>query len=117
LPYFGEKTDERLQNALSIASDWRRGKASVGDARKASLDAIAVANESKNPTAVAVARAVGYAVATAHMADHSLGAALYSLKAVRAAGKSVEAEREWQDKQLPAEIRELVLTARAQRKI
>ena len=111
LHLFGEKIDERLINALNVAKEWKQGNASVGDARKASLGAIAVANESSNPTAIAVARSVGHAVATAHMADHSLGAALYALKAVKNAGKSVDAERKWQNKQLPSEIKELVLTA------
>ena len=46
------------------------------------------------------------------MADHSLGAALYALKAVKNAGGSVIEERKWQDEQLPLEIRDLVLTAR-----
>jgi len=32
------------------------------------------------------------------MADHSLGATLYALKAVKIAGKSVDAERRWQSK-------------------
>ena len=77
LHLFGEKIDERLINALCVAKEWKQGNASVGDARKASLDAIATANKSSNPTAIAVARSVGHAVATAHMADHSLGAALY----------------------------------------
>jgi len=111
LHLFGEKIDERLINALNVAKEWKQGNTSVGDARKASLDAIATANKFSNPTAIAVARSVGHAVATAHMADHSLGAALYALKAVKNAGKSVEAERKWQDEQLPSEIKELVLTA------
>ena len=111
LHLFGEKIDERLINALNVAKEWKQGNASVGDARKASLGAIAVANESSNPTAISVARSVGHAVATAHMADHSLGAALYALKAVKNAGKSVDAERKWQNEQLPSEIMELVLTA------
>jgi len=46
------------------------------------------------------------------MADHSIGAALYALKAVKNAGKSIDAERKWQNEQLPSEIMELVLTAR-----
>jgi hypothetical protein len=117
LHLFGEKIDDRLRNALSVAREWKQGNASVGDARKASLGAIAVANESSNQTAIAVARSVGHAVAAAHMADHSLGAALYALKAVKSAGKSIDAERKWQDEQLPSEIRELVLTARKSRKI
>jgi hypothetical protein len=46
--------------------------------------AIAVANESSsNAVSVALARAVGHAVATAHMADHSLRAADYALKAIK----------------------------------
>jgi hypothetical protein len=51
------------------------------------------------------------------MADHSLGAAWYALKAVKNAGKSIDAERNWQNEQLPSEIKELVLTARKSRKI
>lgn len=112
LHLFGEKIDERLETALIVAIEWTQGHASVGDARKASLGAIAVARESSNPTAIAVARSVGHAVATAHMADHSLGAALYALKAVKIAGQSVDIERRWQDHQLPSKIKELVLTAR-----
>ena len=117
LPLFGEPIDERLKNALHVAKKWEQGTASVGDARSASLGAHAVARESSNPTAIAVARSIGQAVATAHMADHPLGAAWYALKAVKHAGKSTEAERTWQDEQLPAEIKELVLTARRNRKI
>ena len=108
----GGKPDERLKNVLLTAKGWRKGKVSVGEARKASLRAIAVANESLDPVAIAVARSVGHAVATAHMADHSLGAAWYALKAVKNAGKSIETERNWQNKQLPSEIKELVLSAR-----
>ena len=76
-----------------------------------------VANESSNATAIAVARSIGHAAATAHMADHSLGAAWYALKAVKNAGGSIEMERQWQDEQLPSEIRSLVLTARKSRNI
>ena len=112
LPLLGKTFDERLTNALMIAKEWAKGKATVGDARNASLQSIAVANESSNPIAIAVARAVGHAVATAHMADHSLVSALYALKAVKNAGKSVDAERKWQNEQLPEEIMELVLTSR-----
>lgn len=117
LHLYGEIIDERLTNALHVANEWKCGNATVGDARKASLGAIAVANESRDPAAIAVARAVGHAVATAHMADHSLGAAWYALKAAKNAGTSVDAERQWQDEQLPPGIRDLVLTARKSRKI
>lgn len=113
LPLFGSNgIDERLNNALKTAKAWAGGEVSVGDARNASLAAIAVANESLNPAAIAVARSVGHAVATAHMADHSLRAAEYALKAIKAAGKSTEIERNWQDSHLPSEITQLVLSAR-----
>ncbi len=117
LPLYGGNLDPRLKNALDTAKQWALGEASVGDARRASVEAHAVARENTNPAAVAVARSVGQAVATAHMADHSLGPAYYALKAVKAAGGSVEAEKAWQNERLPLEIRELVLTARASRNI
>jgi hypothetical protein len=117
LHLFGENIDERLKNALYVAKEWKQGNASVGDARKAAVDAHAVARNTSNPIAIAVARSVGHAVATAHMADHSLGAAWYALKAVKNTGKLIDAERKWQDEDLPSEIKELVLTARKSRKI
>ena len=109
--YLSGEIDERLKNALGVAHEWGQGNTSVGDARKASAAAHAVARESSTPAAIAAARSVGHAVATAHMADHSLGAAWYALKAVKSADRSVDGERKWQDEQLPSEIKELVLSA------
>lgn len=112
LPLFGKPIDKRLLNALVVAKKWKQGHTTIGDARNASIEAHAVARELKNQTAIAVARCVGHTVATAHMADHSLGAAWYALKAVKNAGKLIDAERKWQDAQLPFEIKGLILTAR-----
>jgi hypothetical protein len=117
LPLCGEHSDDRLKNALLVAREWAKGVATVGEAMNASLGAHAVARESSDAASIAVARSVGHAVATAHMADHSLGAAWYALKAVKNAGNSTDAERKWQDEQLPPEIRELVLSAREIRRI
>ena len=117
LPLIGKRIDPRLTRALEIAHSWTLGIASVGDTRKASVEAIAVARESSDKTTVAVARAVGHAVATAHMADHSVGPAWYALKAVQSSGGSVGKERKWQDSKLPPEIEELVLSARRKRKV
>jgi len=112
LPLCSEDLDERLINALSIAKEWANGNAKTGDAMKASVASHAVAREYANPISIAVARSIGHAVATAHMADHSLGAAIYALKAVKFAEKSIDAERKWQNEQLPVEIMDIVLTAR-----
>ncbi|MBM2814100.1 MAG: hypothetical protein HW421_862 [Ignavibacteria bacterium] len=115
LPLLGESIYERLINALLIAKEWTQGKATVGDERNASVQAHDVARASSNPVKIALARAVGHAVATAHMADHSLEAAVYALKAVKYAGKSVEEERNRQNELLPLEIKELVLSTRGQK--
>jgi hypothetical protein len=112
LRLYGDRIDPRITDALDVAKAWEAGAASIGDARKASLGAIAAAHEAPHPAAVAVARAVGHAVATAHMADHSLGAADYALKAVKAAGRYIEVERRWQERRLPDPIRALALSAR-----
>jgi hypothetical protein len=114
LPLYYETLDERLKNALFIGKKWSTGNIKAGEAMKASVNAHAAARESTNPASIAVARSVAQAVATAHMADHSLGAARYALKAVKIAGKSIDTERRWQNEQLPAEIMEIVLTARTE---
>jgi hypothetical protein len=111
LPLLGECIDDRLEEALIDAILWERGEISVGLARKASVDAHAVARESSNPVGIAVARAVGHVVATSHMADHSLGAACYALKAVKYTNKSIEEEIKWQEEQLPSDIKELIISS------
>lgn len=115
LPLFGKIVDERLTYALKVGEQWHQGKAAAGDAQKASVQSHVVAREQTNPASIAVARSVGQAVATAHMADHSLAAALYALKAVAASGGSMDAERKWQDEHLPTDVRELVFSFRSTR--
>lgn len=111
LPLLGEKIDDRLVYALFIAREWEKDKVAVGYAMKASHGAHTMARESSDPVKIAVARAIGHAVATAHMADHSLGSALYALKAVKIAGNSIDQERKWQNDHLPFQIRELIISA------
>jgi hypothetical protein len=111
MPLIQGTIDNRITHALLIAEEWEMGRATTGDAMKSSVGAHAAARESSDPVTSVVARSAGHAVATAHMADHSLGAALYALKAVKHAGKSVDAEKTWQIEHLPSEIADLVLTA------
>jgi phage gp16-like protein len=106
-----KKVDNRLLYALDVAREWEKGDLPTGAAIKASLMAHEVARESEDPVSKAVARAVGQTVATAHMADHSLGGAFYALKAVKLAKNNLEREREWQTKrlnELPSEIIQIV---------
>lgn len=111
LRWYTGQDPKQLKKALATAKAWQEGKATVGDARNASLDTITLAKELTDPVDIAIARCVGHAVATAHMADHCLRAAQYALKAVKASGKSVDTEKQWQQKQLPAGVKELVISA------
>jgi hypothetical protein len=112
LPFFEEHSrDTRPRDAIAKGRAWAAGKVRVGDAQKAAVGAHAAAREVKSKSAIAAARAAGHAVATAHMADHSLGAALCALKAVEATGMPVDAEREWQLDHIPGKVRELIISA------
>lgn len=109
----GADAEKRLSAALCVGRAWVVGQATVGDARKSAVDLLALARELTDPVQIALVRAAGHAVATAHMADHSLGGALYAVKAVHCAGKSMEEERHWQEAQIPLEIKDFVLEVMA----
>lgn len=112
LPVFEEHSaDPRPREAVATARRWAEGDATVGEARRASVAAHACARETKDPAAVAVARAAGHAVATAHMADHSPGPVIYGAKALAATGGSIEDEVGWQIGRLPPHLRGMVVTA------
>jgi len=109
-------TDQRLTQALYVAKEWQNGNSGTGAAMKAAYGAHAAARAIPDPVLRSVARAIGQCVSTAHMADHSIGAALYALKAARYAGGSINAELAWQDaqlKSLPPAIAALVLETRS----
>jgi hypothetical protein len=123
LPLFTSRNpkDHRPEQAVETARAWSRGEATVGEAREAAYAAHAAARETSDPVACEVARATGHAVATAHMADHELGAAAYAIRAVRLASQDTDPqvagdrECEWQRKQLPDAIRDLVISDQEQR--
>jgi hypothetical protein len=106
--------DSRPRNAIEQARAWVRGEITMTQARTAAFAAHAVAREVSG-AAREVARATGHAVAVAHMADHELGAAAYAIRAVRALANPNDRDEMgrkeclWQRKQIPVEIRELVL--------
>lgn len=110
-----KEIDEKLLYALDEAKQWGNDTLPTGLAMKASLGAHAVAREAENPIYKAIARSIGQTVATAHMADHSLGGAFYALKAIKLANKEIEIEKNWQTKklnELPVEIIEIVQSMR-----
>ena len=107
--------DARPAFAIEQARAWAKGEISMSQAREAAFAAHDAAKNAPK-AAQAAARAAGHAVATAHMADHVLGAAAYAIKAVQASFPSTQHEAagreecEWQREQLPEEIRALVLS-------
>ncbi len=120
--YFSEQfpEDDRPAKAVEQARAWARGEINMTQAREAAYAAHDAAKEAVG-AAREVARASAHAVATAHMADHELGAAAYAIRAVRAASplasreEAGRAECKWQQKQLPEAIRALVLSDEQQR--
>ncbi len=112
LPLFKlHSSDDRPQQAIEIGRAWARGEIKTGIAQRAAVAAHAAARETSDAAAVAVARAAGHAVATAHFADHCLGPVIYGAKAVEAGGGSADEERDWQFARLPIDVRELVISA------
>ena len=113
LPYYNKELDQVLLEAMSLAREWSRGTRSTGDLIIISRNVHAFAKTIPDPVACAVARSIGQGVATAHMADHCIGAALYAQKAVLLAGNPVSEEKTWQieklSRELPDEIIQLVL--------
>ena len=103
--------DDRPAAAIATARRWAAGDVSVLVAREAAYAAHAAARQTCGPAQL-VARAAGHAAATAHMADHELGAAFFALRAVEAAAPddpdAVARERRWQRRQLPPDVAELV---------
>ena len=96
LPFF-EKAypeDPRPRNALKTLQTWiNTSQFKMAVIRNASLTAHAAAREvgEDNP-ARSAARAAGQAVATAHVASHSIEAASYALQAIHRAATPTEAE-------------------------
>ncbi|WUW19547.1 hypothetical protein OG521_01630 [Streptomyces sp. NBC_01463] len=106
--------DPRPRRAIEHARAWTRGEVGMMRARAAGGHAMGAARDLSGAARHA-AYAAGQAGAVAHVAAHELGAAAYAIKAARAAvpeGESETARRaecEWQRRQLPDAIRELVL--------
>ena len=109
--------DSRPADAIAAARAWASGRCRTSDARAAAVAAHAPARSAEGPARLA-ARACGHAAATAHMADHELGAAYYALLALEADGASPDrlaAERSWQVAALPEPVVELVRSDMRQR--
>lgn len=110
-----EKIDDNLTAAFVVARWWCEWNCTVWDARDAAFQCHAIARNSDDQYLKTIARAIGHAVATAHMADHAPKAAEYALVALAYAGYTLDKinqAKEWQNSLLPWSIKQLVLDAR-----
>ena len=120
LPFFEKEypRDDRPRKALETCRTWiSTGLFRMSEIREASLAAHAAAREAKekNMAACFAARAAGQAVATAHVPQHALGCAYYTLKATAAsdpvnANERITGERNWIAQHLPENLRREVLS-------
>jgi len=111
-------TDDRPRRAIEAARAWVRGELEAGQAREAAFAAHSDARDCEHDAARAAARAAGHAAASTHVADHAGRAAAYAVAAAThaadptSAAAAATAERDWQDRQLPASLRAVVLPGR-----
>lgn len=72
----------RPRAALELCESWSRGKIKMPAAKRAILDAHAVAKEINDSEFSALAHAIGHAGATVHVETHALGLVIYELTAI-----------------------------------
>lgn len=81
LAQFEEKYpyEHRPRKALKLSEAWSRGEIKMPAARRAILDAHAVAKELEDRSYAALCHGIGHAGATVHVGTHALGLPLYEL--------------------------------------
>jgi dTDP-D-glucose 4,6-dehydratase len=109
LPLLNNNINEKIINAINIGNNWIIGKANTGDTIKISREIIKYVRTLNDELEILITRAAGHAVATAHMADHSMGTVKYCIDAIKIIGGSIEKEVKWQIKNIPNGLEELVL--------
>ncbi len=103
--FYRSSEDPRPGQAIEIACKWADGEVATGVAIRASVAAHAAARQAAHKSAIAAARSAGHAAATAHFADHCMGALLYALKALDASGRPWVPELESRLAGLPPHLR------------
>lgn len=89
--------DSRPYECIRLGREWLNGTVKFQQVRAAALAAHAAARNATDPCAIAAARACGHAIATIHVQTHSIGAALYGVKAcMDEEGKKVERAWQWE---------------------
>lgn len=89
-----------LNDALQVGKQWSEGLVATGEAIKWSRAVHKYAQTVEDPASKIFCRAVGHAVATAHMADHCLGPVYYGRKLMNLLALDAEQEFAWQTAKL-----------------
>ena len=74
--------EHRLRNSLSLCKAWSRGLVKMPEAKKAILNAHAIAKEIDDKVNIARIHAVAQAGSTVHVETHALGLVFYELTAI-----------------------------------
>lgn len=84
LEQFEEKypDEQRPRTCLVLCEAWARGEIKMPAAKRAILDAHAVAKAIDDPVYEALCHAIGHAGATVHVETHALGLPMYELTAI-----------------------------------
>jgi hypothetical protein len=113
-----EPEDNRTRSAIEAARAWAGGEMAMMAARAVGGHAMGTARPLRGAARFA-AYAAGQAACVGHVAEHDLGAAAYAIKAAEAGSPhdpdARSAERDWQRRQLPEQIRDLVLEDQVRR--
>jgi hypothetical protein len=113
-----EPADPRPRQAIDAARAWADGRMKMMQARTVGGHAMGAARPLRGASRFA-AYSAGQAACVGHVPEHDLGAAAYAIKAARATDPSSahagQIERKWQRRQLPDQIRDLVLEDQVRR--
>jgi len=74
--------ETRPRRAVELGVAWARGTIKMQAAKKAILEAHAVAKELEDKEAIALVHAIGQGVSTVHVGTHALGLVVYELSAL-----------------------------------
>lgn len=72
----------RPRRALELSEAWAKGEIKMAVAKRAILDAHAVAKEIDDEECISLVHAIGHAGATVHVETHALGLVFYELTAI-----------------------------------
>ena len=100
--------EARVGEALEVGRGWSEGRVGTGEAIASSRAVHRHARGIEDPVYKLFCRSVGQAVATAHMADHSLGPIYYGHKLMKLLDQDAEKEGSWQLSKLQELCPELV---------